>query len=374
MKTPVSSTKLEVPATINSAGLLSIEGWTKLFGFQAAGTVLRSNGGVPTWGALTLGDLPFTGIPSSTTFSRGDGTWSNTLTGNVNAPRFRFGTDDNHSLYYSGAVDGPVLQGYGGVALATGIAGENVAGLFTSTGLAVTGNITPSGNVIFANNNGFNFGGTTVAENYGVRFTGPDGIHPVQVFGTSLLVGTAAAGANYGTNNLYVAGNSSLATALVTGTSGISRSFEVRDSNGINRFSVDGDIAYVPYHAQIGNLRCTSFSPNGILNITNNPWVNSIGMNKGINLQPTDSTTGTGGGSAMVVNWTGTGTGTGPKYLYQGQKTGVDKWWVNTDAVHFIANAGGTPSVPIGGGKDYVLAGARMYIGSSGTITQMAPA
>ncbi len=104
-------------------------------------------------------------------------------------------------------------------------------------------------------------------------------------------------------------------------------------------------------------------------------WTHSSGTGRGVTIGPTDSTTGTGGLTALQVNMPGTGTGTGAKYLFQGQKASVDKWWVNTDAWQFMANVTAAPVVsPVGGGYFYVQAGALRYMGSAGTSTQIAPA
>ncbi len=72
------------------------------------GQALRITLGVPTWGALGVGDLALTGTATSATVARGDGSWADSVTGNWSVGGDLYGTQIiTPTLAVSGSVTLP---------------------------------------------------------------------------------------------------------------------------------------------------------------------------------------------------------------------------------------------------------------------------
>lgn len=105
----------------------------------------------------------------------------------------------------------------------------------------------------------------------------------------------------------------------------------------------------------------------------NGTWSNSSTVGVAFHINPTDSTTGTGGLDLLKVTRIGSGTGSGVKNMIRLVNGSTDIFVVNSGAICFIAN-GTAPGTPSGGGYLYVESGALKYKGSSGTVTTLGAA
>lgn len=113
---------------------------------------------------------------------------------------------------------------------------------------------------------------------------------------------------------------------------------------------------------------------NPSVNACTGTWSNSSTVGVAFQVNPTDSTTGTGGLVGLRVNMAVTGTGSGSKLLMDLQKAGSSKVNIDITGIVFVANTTAPSGTPSGGGYLYVESGALKYKGSSGTVTTIAAA
>lgn len=137
------------------------------------------------------------------------------------------------------------------------------------------------------------------------------------------------------------------------------------------------------FDVNIGRYAANSFRINAVTT-TLGPADAASPVSRILNVQSVVAgTSNTAGADRYFDGSQGTGTGAGGAHVFRvatkgtsgtAQNALVEAFRVREDRACFVANVSATPATPSGGGIFYVEAGALKYIGSSGTITTIAPA